>query len=192
MPINTTRKEFVSTNTLNIFSIVLLLIALILYKKDEVILFNVEWWYYFIIFIFSLILVFIILNRPILKRKLIETGYWKYIILISIFYSFFLSITFYYSSKHVVNILAKDRIITENCEILDVKNGRYRKGGGNYYNLKVNFRGKEETIDLSRDLYEKIETIDLKKNHAIIKVKPSIFSIYVVENFSIESNNIRK
>ena len=48
---------------------------------DEVILFNVEWWYYFIIFTFSLILVFIILNRPILKRKLIETGYWKYIIL---------------------------------------------------------------------------------------------------------------
>ncbi|MGV0755768.1 hypothetical protein ACTS95_02385 [Empedobacter brevis] len=182
----TTRKEFVSTKTSNLISIVLLVIALILYKKDEVILFNVGWWYYLILFTFSLILVFIILNIPILKRKLKETGYRKDFILISIYYSIFLSISFYYGSKYIVNDLAKDSIITENCNIIKVKESRYSN------DLKVSFRGKEETIVLDKSLYQQLETISLTKNHAIIKVKPSIFNIYIVENVLIESKNIPK
>ncbi|WP_313566827.1 hypothetical protein, partial [Empedobacter sp.] len=118
---NTTKKEFVSTKTSNFISIVLLVIAFVLYKKDELILFNVGWWSYIVLFIFSLIFVFLILNIPIFKRKLVETGYWKDIVLISIYYSIFLSISFYYGSKHIVNDLAKDQIITENCEFLEVK-----------------------------------------------------------------------
>lgn len=182
----TTRKEFVFTKTSNLISIVLLVIALILYKKDEVILFNVGWWYYLILFTFSLILVFIILNIPILKRKLKETGYRKDFILISIYYSIFLSISFYYGSKYIVNDLAKDSIITENCNIIKVKESRYSN------DLKVSFRGKEETIVLDKSLYQQLETISLTKNHAIIKVKPSIFNIYIVENVLIESKNIPK
>ncbi|MGV0833006.1 hypothetical protein ACTS9D_12430 [Empedobacter brevis] len=182
----TTRKEFVFTKTSNLISIVLLVIALILYKKDEVILFNVGWWYYLILFTFSLILVFIILNIPILKRKLKETGYRKDFILISSYYSIFLSISFYYGSKYIVNDLAKDSIITENCNIIKVKESRYSN------DLKVSFRGKEETIVLDKSLYQQLETISLTKNHAIIKVKPSIFNIYIVENVLIESKNIPK
>ncbi|QES92260.1 hypothetical protein F0358_05760 [Empedobacter brevis] len=182
----TTRKEFVFTKTSNLISIVLLVIALILYKKDEVILFNVGWWYYLILFTFSLILVFIILNIPLLKRKLKETGYRKDFILISSYYSIFLSISFYYGSKYIVNDLAKDSIITENCNIIKVKESRYSN------DLKVSFRGKEETIVLDKSLYQQLETISLTKNHAIIKVKPSIFNIYIVENVLIESKNIPK
>ncbi|WP_312557759.1 hypothetical protein [Empedobacter brevis] len=182
----TIRKEFVSTKTSNLISIVLLVIALILYKKDEVILFNVRWWYYLILFTFSLILVFIILNIPILKRKLKETGYRKDFILISIYYSIFLSISFYYGSKYIVNDLAKDSVITENCNIIKVKESRYSN------DLKVNFRGKEETIVLDKSLYQQLETISLTKNHATIHVKPSFFDIYIVENVLIESKNIPK
>lgn len=188
---NTTRKEFVSTKTSNLISIVLLVIALILYKKDEVILFNVGWWYYLILFTFSLILVFIILNIPILKRKLKETGYRKDFILISIYYSIFLSVSFYYGSKYIVNDFATESAIRENCEILEIKKGRYRRGG-DYYNLKINFRDEVEKLDLNKDLYQQLETISLTKNHAIIKVKPSIFNIYIVENVLLQSKNIPK
>ncbi|MDM1552566.1 hypothetical protein [Empedobacter falsenii] len=188
---NTIRKEFVSTKTSNLISILLFVIAFVFYKKDELILFNVGWWYYIVLFIFSLIFVFLILNIPILKRKLVETGYWKDIVLISIYYSIFLSISFYYGSKYIVNDLAKDLITKEHCEILEVKKGRYRRGG-DYYNLKVNFRGKEETIDLNNNLYQQLEKVSLTKNHAIIKVRPSIFNIYVVENVLIESKNLLK
>ncbi|WP_291090690.1 hypothetical protein [Empedobacter sp. UBA7494] len=188
---NTTKKEFVSTKTSNFISIVLLVIAFVLYKKDELILFNVGWWSYIVLFIFSLIFVFLILNIPIFKRKLVETGYWKDIVLISIYYSIFLSISFYYGSKHIVNDLAKDQIITENCEILEVKKGRHRRGG-DYYKLKVNFKGNKETIDLDKNLYQQLEKVSLTKNHAIIKVRPSIFDIYIVENVLIESKILLK
>ena len=183
---NTIRKEFVSTKTSNLISILLFVIAFVFYKKDELILFNVGWRYYIVLFIFSLIFVFLILNIPILKRKLVETGYWKDIVLISIYYSIFLSISFYYGSKYIVNDLAKDLITKEHCEILEVKKGRYRRGG-DYYNLKVNFKGNKETIDLDKNLYQQLEKVSLTKNHAIIKVRPSIFNIYVVENVLIES-----
>ncbi|MDM1062840.1 hypothetical protein HXZ62_09750 [Empedobacter falsenii] len=185
---NTIRKEFVSTKTSNLISILLFVIAFVFYKKNELILFNVGWRYYIVLFIFSLIFVFLILNIPILKRKLVETGYWKDIVLISIYYSIFLSISFYYGSKYIVNDLAKDQIITEHCEILEVKKGRYRRSG-DYYKLKVNFKGKEETIDLDENLYQKLEKVSLTENNAIIKVRPSIFNIYVVENVLIESKN---
>lgn len=188
---NTTKKEFVSTKTSNFISIVLLVIAFVLYKKDELILFNVGWWSYIVLFIFSLIFVFLILNIPIFKRKLVETGYWKDIVLISIYYSIFLSISFYYGSKHIVNDLAKDQIITENCEILEVKKRRHRRGG-DYYKLKVNFKGNKETIDLDKNLYQQLEKVSLTKNHAIIKVRPSIFDIYIVENVLIESKILLK
>lgn len=188
---NTIRKEFVSTKTSNFISIVLFVIAFVFYKKDELILFNVGWWYYIVLFIFSLIFVFLILNIPIFKRKLVETGYWKDIVLISIYYSIFLSISFYYGSKHIVNDLAKDQIITENCEILEVKKGRHRRGG-DYYKLKVNFKGNKETIDLEKNLYQQLEKVSLTKNHAIIKVRPSIFDIYIVENVLIESKILPK
>ncbi|WP_291100642.1 MULTISPECIES: hypothetical protein [unclassified Empedobacter] len=188
---NTTKKEFVSTKTSNFISIVLLVIAFVLYKKDELILFNVGWWSYIVLFIFSLIFVFLILNIPIFKRKLVETGYWKDIVLISIYYSIFLSISFYYGSKHIVNDLAKDQIITENCEFLEVKKRRHRRGG-DYYKLKVNFKGNKETIDLDKNLYQQLEKVSLTKNHAIIKVRPSIFDIYIVENVLIESKILLK
>ena len=189
--INTSKKEFISTKSSKIISIVLLAIALILYKKDEVILFNVGWWCYLILFTFSLILIFVILNIPILKSKLVETGYWKDIVLISIYYSIFLSISFYYGSKHIVNDLAKDQIITEHCEILEVKKGRYRRGG-DYYKLKVNFKGNKEAIDLDKNLYKQLEKASLTKNYAIIKVRSSIFNVYIVENVLIESKNLPK
>ena len=90
-----------------------------------------------------------------------------------------------------MNDLAKDQIITENCEILEVKKGRHRRGG-DYYKLKVNFKGNEESINLDKDAFQKLEKADLNKNHAIIKVRPSIFNIYVVENVLIESKNLPK
>ena len=140
---------------------------------------------------FSLIFVFLILNIPIFKRKIVETGYWKDIVLISIYYSIFLSISFYYGSKHIVNDLAKDQIITEHCEILEVKKGRYRRGG-DYYKLKVNFKGNKEAIDLDKNLYKQLEKASLTKNYAIIKVRSSIFNVYIVENVLIESKNLPK
>ncbi|WP_282630902.1 hypothetical protein [Empedobacter sedimenti] len=184
--INTSKKEFISTKSSKIISIVLLTIALILYKKDEVILFNVGWWCYLILFTFSLILIFVILNIPILKRKLVETGYWKDIVLISIYYSIFLSISFYYGLKYIVNDLVKEPIIIENCEILKLKESRYS------YDININFKGYEESINLDKDAFQKLENADLYKNHAIVKAKPSIFNIYVVENVLIESKNLPK
>ena len=184
--INTSKKEFISTKSSKIISIVLLTIALILYKKDEVILFNVGWWCYLILFTFSLILIFVILNIPILKRKLVETGYWKDIVLISIYYSIFLSISFYYGLKYIVNDLVKEPIIIENCEILKLKESRYS------YDININFKGYEESINLDKDAFQKLEKADLSKNHAIVKAKPSIFNIYIVENVLIESKNLPK
>ncbi|TGN29305.1 hypothetical protein [Empedobacter tilapiae] len=183
---NTIRKEFVSTKTSNLISILLFVIAFVFYKKDELILFNVGWRYYIVLFIFTLIFVFLILNIPILKRKLVETGYRKDIVLISIYYSIFLSISFYYVSKFIVNDLAKEPIIIENCEILKLKESRYS------YDININFKGYEESINLDKDAFQKLENADLNKNHAIIKVRPSIFNIYVVENVLIESKNLPK
>ncbi|WP_314242726.1 hypothetical protein [Empedobacter tilapiae] len=183
---NTIRKEFVSTKTSNLISILLFVIAFVFYKKDELILFNVGWRYYIVLFIFTLIFVFLILNIPIFKRKLVETGYWKDIVLISIYYSIFLSISFYYVSKFIVNDLAKEPIIIENCEILKLKESRYS------YDININFKGYEESINLDKDAFQKLENADLNKNHAIIKVRPSIFNIYVVENVLIESKNLPK
>ena len=183
---NTIRKEFVSTKTSNFISIVLFVIAFVFYKKDELILFNVGWWYYIVLFIFSLIFVFLILNIPIFKRKIVETGYWKDIVLISIYYSVFLTISFYYGSKYIVNDLAKEPIIIENCEILKLKESRYS------YDININFNGHEESINVGKDTFQQLEKADFNKNHAIVKAKPSIFNIYIVENVLIESKNLPK
>ena len=184
--INTTKKEFISTKSSKIISIVLFVIVFVFYKKDELILFNVGWWYYIVLFIFSLIFVFLILNIPILKRKLLETGYWKDVVLISIYYSVFLTISFYYGSKYIVNDLAKEPIIIENCEILKLKESRYS------YDININFKGHEESINVDKDTFQQLEKADFNKNHAIVKAKPSIFNIYVVENVLIESKNLPK
>ena len=183
---NTIRKEFVSTKTSNFISIVLFVIAFVFYKKDELILFNVGWWYYIVLFIFSLIFVFLILNIPIFKRKIVETGYWKDIVLISIYYSIFLSISFYYGLKYIVNDLVKEPIIIENCEILKLKESRYS------YDININFNGHEESINVGKDTFQQLKKADFNKNHAIIKVRPSIFNIYIVENVLIESKNLPK
>ena len=183
---NTIRKEFVSTKTSNFISIVLFVIAFVFYKKDELILFNVGWWYYIVLFIFSLIFVFLILNIPIFKRKIVETGYWKDIVLISIYYSIFLSISFYYGLKYIVNDLVKEPIIIENCEILKLKESRYS------YDININFKGHEESINVGKDTFQQLKKADFNKNHAIIKVRPSIFNIYIVENVLIESKNLPK
>ena len=74
---------------------------------------------------------------------------------------------------------------------LEVKKGRYRRGG-DYYKLKVNFKGNKEAIDLDKNLYQQLEKASLTKNYAIIKVRPSIFNIYIVENVLIESKNLPK
>ena len=184
--INTTKKEFISTKSSKIISIVLFVIVFVFYKKDELILFNVGWWYYIVLFIFSLIFVFLILNIPILKRKLLETGYWKDVVLISIYYSVFLTISFYYGSKYIVNDLAKEPIIIENCEILKLKESRYS------YDININFKGHEESINVDKDTFQQLEKADFNKNHAIVKAKPSIFNIYIVENVLIESKNLPK
>ena len=184
--INTTKKEFISTKSSKIISIVLFVIVFVFYKKDELILFNVGWWYYIVLFIFSLIFVFLILNIPILKRKLLETGYWKDVVLISIYYSVFLTISFYYGSKYIVNDLAKEPIIIENCEILKLKESRYS------YDININFNGHEESINVGKDTFQQLEKADFNKNHAIVKAKPSIFNIYIVENVLIESKNLPK
>ncbi|WP_313566830.1 hypothetical protein, partial [Empedobacter sp.] len=68
---------------------------------------------------------------------------------------------------------------------------RHRRGG-DYYKLKVNFKGNKETIDLDKNLYQQLEKVSLTKNHAIIKVRPSIFDIYIVENVLIESKILLK
>ena len=184
--INTTKKEFISTKSSKIISIVLFVIVFVFYKKDELILFNVGWWYYIVLFIFSLIFVFLILNIPILKRKLLETGYWKDVVLISIYYSVFLTISFYYGSKYIVNDLAKEPIIIENCEILKLKESRYS------YDININFNGHEESINVGKDTFQQLKKADFNKNHAIVKAKPSIFNIYIVENVLIESKNLPK
>ena len=85
-----------------------------------------------------------------------------------------------------MNDLAKEPIIIENCEILKLKESRYS------YDININFKGYEESINLDKDAFQKLEKADLNKNHAIIKVRPSIFNIYVVENVLIESKNLPK
>ncbi|MDM1521753.1 hypothetical protein OBK20_00120 [Empedobacter falsenii] len=95
----------------------------------------------------------------------------------------------YFGFKYLIKQLAEESTITENCEIFEIKKGRYRRGG-DYYNLKINFKGNNETIKLDNYLFQKLENADLKKNHSIVKAKPSIFNIYVVENIHIQSKNL--
>ena len=178
------KKEFFSTRISQLISIFCFIIGYLFYKYDEIILFNVKWWYFIILFLLTMSLILLILNIPIIKRKLIESNYWDASILISIYYAILVSIPFYYGLKHIIYDFSKEPIITENCEILEVNSGK------NSYDLRIIFKGKEERIDLNEKLYTELEKINVSKNHAIIKVKPSIFDIYVVDNIHIQSKNI--
>ena len=175
----------------NIIFLVYFVVFYLLYRNDEIILFNIKLWYYLVLYIFITFLIYLILNIPIVKRKIGNFDHWRINILASFVLSFFISILCNFGSKHIVNDLAKDQIITEHCEILEVKKGRYRRGG-DYYKLKVNFKGNKEAIDLDKNLYQQLEKASLTKNYAIIKVRPSIFNIYIVENVLIESKNLPK
>ncbi|MGV0978881.1 hypothetical protein [Empedobacter falsenii] len=183
------KKEDIKINRYsNIIFLVYFVVFYLLYRNDEIILFNIELWYYLVLYIFITFLIYLILNIPIIKRKIGNFDHWSINILASFVLSFFISILCNFGLKYLVNDVAKDQIITEHCEILEVKKGRYRRSG-DYYKLKVNFKGKEETIDLDENLYQKLEKVSLTENNAIIKVRPSIFNIYVVENVLIESKN---
>lgn len=186
------KKEDIKINRYsNIIFLVYFVVFYLLYRNDEIILFNIKLWYYLVLYIFITFLIYLILNIPIVKRKIGNFDHWRINILASFVLSFFISILCNFGLKYLVNDLAKDQIITEHCEILEVKKGRYRRGG-DYYKLKVNFKGNKEAIDLDKNLYKQLEKASLTKNYAIIKVKPSIFNIYVVENVLIESKNLPK
>lgn len=174
-----------------IIYLIYFVVLYLLYRNDEIILLNVKWWYYLIIYLFISFLIYLILNIPIIKRKIASFDHRTVNILVSFVLSFFISILCNFGLKYLVNDFATESAIRENCEILEIKKGRYRRGG-DYYNLKINFRDEVEKLDLNKDLYQQLETISLTKNHAIIKVKPSIFNIYIVENVLIESKNIPK
>lgn len=184
-------KEKKKINSITIIYLIYFVVLYLLYRNDEIILLNVKWWYYLIIYLFISFLIYLILNIPIIKRKIASFDHWTVNILVSFVLSFFISILCNFGLKYLVNDFATESAIRENCEILEIKKGRYRRGG-DYYNLKVNFRGKEETIVLDKSLYQQLETISVIKSHAIIKFKPSIFDICVVENVLIESKNIPK
>lgn len=164
-------------------------IIYLLYITDEIILLNVKTWYYFIFYVFHVIIIFLIFNIPFIKNKLFESNDLLLKILGSLVLAFFISMISYFGFKYLINQSAEESTITENCEILEIKKGRYRRGG-DYYNLKINFRGNKETVDLNKNLYQKLEKISLTKNHVIVKAKPSVFGIYVVENLFIQSKNI--
>lgn len=174
-----------------IIYLVYIVVLYLLYRNDEIIFFNIKPWYYLVLYIFITFLIYLTLNIPIIKRKIGNFDYWSINILASFVLSFFISILCSFGLKYTIQYLAKDLIITEHCEILEVKKGRYRRGG-DYYNLKVNFRGEEEAIDLDKNLHQQLEKVSLTKNHAIIKVRPSIFNICIVENVLIESKNLPK
>ena len=174
-----------------IIYLVYIVVLYLLYRNDEIIFFNIKLWYYLVLYIFITFLIYLTLNIPIIKRKIGNFDYWSINILASFVLSFFISILCSFGLKYTIQYLAKDLIITEHCEILEVKKGRYRRGG-DYYNLKVNFRGEEEAIDLDKNLHQQLEKVSLTKNHAIIKVRPSIFNICIVENVLIESKNLPK
>ncbi|MGV0922329.1 hypothetical protein [Empedobacter tilapiae] len=175
----------------NIIYLVYIVLLYLLYRNDEIIFFNIKLWYYLVLYIFITFLIYLTLNIPIIKRKIGNFDYWSINTLASFVLSFFISILCSFGLKYTIQYLAKDLIITEHCEILEVKKGRYRRGG-DYYNLKVNFRGEEESIDLDKNLHQQLEKVSLTKNHVIIKVRPSIFNIYIVENVLIESKNLPK
>ena len=183
------KKEFFSTRISQLISIFCFIIGYLFYKYDEIILFNVKWWYFIILFLLTMSLILLILNIPIIKRKLIESNYWDASILISIYYAILVSTPFYYGLKHIIYDFSKEPIITENCEILEIYSGTYRRGG-DYYVMRTIFKGNKERIDLNEKLYTELKEINVSKNHAIIKVKPSIFDIYVVDNIHIQSKNI--
>lgn len=164
-------------------------IIYLLYITDEIILLNVKTWYYFIFYLFHVIIIFLIFNIPFFKNKLFESNELLFKILGSLVLAFFISMISYFGFKYLIKQLAEESTITENCEIFEIKKGRYRRGG-DYYNLKINFKGNNETIKLDNYLFQKLENADLKKNHSIVKAKPSIFNIYVVENIHIQSKNL--
>lgn len=185
------KEDRKSNKNFNIIFLVYFIVLYLLYRNNEIILFNIKWWYYVILYLISSIIIYIFFQIPFATRIVKDAKDSNVKIFISVVFGFFLAVPIYYFSKFIIDDLVKDTIFTENCEILEVKKGRYRRGG-DYYNLKVNFRGKEETIDLNNNLYQQLEKVSLTKNHAIIKVKPSIFNIYVVENVLIESKNLPK
>ena len=113
------KKEFFSTRISQLISIFCFIIGYLFYKYDEIILFNFKWWYFIILFLLMMSLILLILNIPIIKRKLIESNYWDASILISIYYAILVSIPFYYGLKHIIYDFSKEPIITENCEILE-------------------------------------------------------------------------
>ena len=186
------KKEDIKINRYsNIIFLVYFVVFYLLYRNDEIILFNIKLWYYLVLYIFITFLIYLILNIPIVKRKIGNFDHWRINILASFVLSFFISILCNFGLKYLVNDLAKDQIITEHCEILEVKKGRYSRGG-DYYKLKVNFKGNKEAIDLDKNLYKQLEKASLTKNYAIIKVRSSIFNVYIVENVLIESKNLPK
>lgn len=172
-----------------IICIIYFVVLFLLYKTDEIILFNVKWWYYAIFYTLHVIIIFIVLNIPNVNLHLFKKNEFKSKFFVSLLTSFFISLISYFGVKCFISNVADETFVTENCEILEIKKTSYRRGG-DYYVIRTIFKGKEERIDLNEKLYTELKEINISKNHAIIKVKPSIFDIYVVDNIHIQSKNI--
>ena len=76
----------------NIIFLVYFVVFYLLYRNDEIILFNIKLWYYLVLYIFITFLIYLILNIPIVKRKIGNFDHWRINILASFVLSFFISI----------------------------------------------------------------------------------------------------
>lgn len=161
----------------------------LLIHHDEIKLFNVQYWYYFAFYFLNALIIYMILTLPIINKYLFKENKLTSTILISLLFAFFFSALSYFGIKYIIAKASEDSIEIENCEIIEFKKGRYRRGG-DYYNVKILFKGHEESIDLDKNSFEQLENVDLNKNHAIVTTKPSFFKIYVVDEIRFQSKYI--
>ena len=183
------KEEIKSNKYSNIIYLLYFVVLYLLYANDEIILFNVQYWYYFAFYFLNVLIIYMILTLPRINQYLFKENKLTITISISLLFAFFFSAISYFGAKYVISKISEDSIEIENCEILEFKKGTYRRGG-DYYNVKILFKGNEESIDLDRNSFEQLENVDLNKNHAIVKAKPSLFNIYVVNEIRFQSKYI--
>jgi hypothetical protein len=161
-------------------SIIYFIIVYQFYINDNTIVFNMKWSIF--LFLFCVLYIIIIIIFQFIKS--INENLVKYFV--SFIIAFFLSVPLYYVFKSSLSYFSKTPIELYNAKILDIREGRWRRGG-KYFKVELQFKENIESIDLSKSLFDKMKNIKLSKNHARIRYRKTIFNLFIIDSIKIQS-----
>ncbi|WP_143147305.1 hypothetical protein [Chishuiella changwenlii] len=137
------------------------------------------------LFLFCILYIIIVIIFQFIKS--INENLVKYFV--SFIIAFFLSVPLYYVFKSSLSYFSKTPVELYNAKILDVREGRWKRGG-KYFKAELQFKENIESIDLSKSEFDKLKNIKLSKNHAMIRYRKTIFNLFIIDSIKIQSKSI--